>query len=359
MVLLTLELSRSSLNSQKVDHLLDVGIGMANFSLDTAQYDLFLIYARLFTSIRRNHSASDNDNEDDNGNGNLSYYYFYNVDNIDGLCDILGRNMKFIPDDRKDLVLNISLWVYPEPELPYFPIDLVSQCHRKCTTNKDALLKWTQTCVDVLENYYNWEVYSFVLSHLCPQLADNNTQNTHRQTILRLVKVICQQMQLRFPTSLTFQSVSPDQPTKADVHSEETIKVDPHSGVVPSEVTKADIQSALVRTLSSVITYKKLLSKKDEDDIMSSVIFALNSWYKTGVPCLHFLNVACYEFPESIKKFLNPLLSNLQTRMSSPLTISPILHFLMNLSEVPTLLSNLTLDEFKRIFAIAFKVRDR
>ncbi|GMF05180.1 unnamed protein product [Ambrosiozyma monospora] len=41
--------------------------------------------------------------------------------------------------------------------------------------------------------------------------------------------------------------------------------------------------------------------------------------------------------------------------MSSPLTISPILHFLMNLSEVPTLLSNLTLDEFKRIFAIAFK----
>ncbi|GMG43236.1 unnamed protein product [Ambrosiozyma monospora] len=108
MVLLTLELSRSSLNSRKVDYLLDVGIGMANFALDTAQYDLFLIFARLFTSMRRNHAASDSEAD---GNDNLGYYFFYNVDNIDGLCDILGRNMKFIPDNRKDSVINSSLWV--------------------------------------------------------------------------------------------------------------------------------------------------------------------------------------------------------------------------------------------------------
>ncbi|ODV84973.1 hypothetical protein CANARDRAFT_183895, partial [[Candida] arabinofermentans NRRL YB-2248] len=150
-----------------------------------------------------------------------------------------------------------------------------------------------------------------------------------KDPITRLFRTLCLQLQLKFPPSFNLESA-------------------------PS-VSKADVQVAILRTFTSVTAYKSILTRNDEDNLINSVIIALQSWNRTGIPSVHFLNISCYEFPDSIKKFLSPILTILQTRISNPLTSAPILDFLLSLSEMPSLISNFTIEEFKRIFGIAFK----
>ncbi|QPG75116.1 hypothetical protein FOA43_002457 [Brettanomyces nanus] len=315
-VLLLVKLTQSIQNSERANYLLPRMLSMAVQALESSRWDVFLVFARLFVAMRSN------DGE---------FVYFVAVKNIYGLCDTLGRNMELIVDpNRRDQLKSSALWVYPEKSLMYFPLNELQKCSRKCLRRDTHLVvEWCTICLNVLERFYHWEVYSFVLSHLCPQMADYGLFGHDADVcITKIVKVICRQTQLKFPDNFE---------------------------IADKSLSKGDIQVAFIRTLSAITCYKSILSRADEDQLINSVIFALQSWNKTGIPCLHFLYIATYEFPESIKKFLNGILTTLQTRISSPLTSSLILDFLLSLADLPNLISNFTIDEFKRVFGIAFK----
>ncbi|KAH3666833.1 hypothetical protein OGAPHI_003282 [Ogataea philodendri] len=296
-----LVLCQGSRNTVKTKVLFDFLFKTAVDTLKT-DHDTFLVVARLLISARPK--------------GN--YLCFKEVDNVEGLCDNLGRNT-----NTGAQLSDTVKWKYPE-QLAYFPSQLLKTCNSKALQVSD-LSDWLDLVIDVFENFVDWEVYSFVLGHFCPQMACS-TLFPSIQQVSRLLRVLCNQLQLKFPWSFN-----------------------------PVSLSKADVQVALIRTLSSIPAYKQNLSRAEEDLLISSVISALQSWDKTGIPCLHFLNVSCYEFPGSIKRFLTPILTILQTRLSSPTTSGPILDLLFSLSELPSLLSNLTIEEYKRIFAIAFK----
>ncbi|VEU24156.1 DEKNAAC105336 [Brettanomyces naardenensis] len=292
-VLLTIRLCQRP--DERADYLFQRLLPIVKQSVASA--DVFLIFARLFMAMR--------------GNDDI---HFIVVKNIDGLCDTLGRNIDY--NDLKD-----AKWVYPENHLGYFPVGEIATS-KPISRDTATIVGWCDLCIDILENFYDWEIYSFVLSHFCPQVANFSLFSpAANDSILTLTRLICRQ--IRSPREL--------------------------------DIPVGNVQVALIRNLSGITCYKSLLSKADEDQIISSVLFALQSWNKTGIPCLHFLYIATYEFPESIKKFLSPILTILQTRISSPLTSTLILDFLLGLSDMPNLISNFTTDEFKRIFAIAFK----
>ncbi|KAG7827163.1 hypothetical protein KL920_004823 [Ogataea angusta] len=296
-----LALCQSSRNTYKAGAVFDYLLKLASSTI-SADHDTFLTIARLMARAR----PADN------------YIHFVDVCDVDGLCHNLGRNV-----DTGHARDESWKWQYPET-LTYLPRELLEKCSHRCLKRSD-LSGWLELVVLTLETFVDWEVYSFVLGHLCPQLAYPSLFPSHDQ-ILRLLRTLCHQLQLRFPSSFR-----------------------------PVAVSKTDVQVALIRTLSAIPAYQAIFSRTEEDLLISSVISALKSWDKTGIPCLHFLIVSCYEFSASIKRFLGPILSVLQTRLSTAATAAPILDLLFSLSELPALISNLTTEDYKRIFAIAFK----
>ncbi len=186
--------------------------------------------------------------------------------------------------------------------------------------------KWLGIIIRIIENGANWEIYSFIWAHLCPQLLNVGLFKNCTAQILRLRQLMCDQLTIKLPNV-----------------------------ELPKDISKGDIHVAIVRTMSPLIAYHSLFTKKDEDAIVKSIIFALTSWEKTAIPCIHCLNVCCYEFPLSIKKFIAPLFTQFQTRISSPYTSAHILELLLALVYIPSLTANFTFDEFKRVFGMSFK----
>lgn len=251
------------------------------------------------------------------------YFYFTTPKEMDGLSTAVGRNKNApsyiaYPDHR---------WVYPE-QLDYLPEEYFNQPNKYLNTQTNIdINEWFQIVLDIMQNFIGWEVYTFIWAHFCPQLSNLKLFLKSESQILKLRSIVCDQLTLNFPQGIE----------------------------IPSRTTKPDLQVMFVRTLSGLMGYHTLFSKHDEDLIINALIFGLVSWEKTAIPCIHILTVCCYETPLSIKKFLSLILTKLQTRTSSSLAASPTLEFLLSLTHLETLTSNFTLDEFRRVFAIAFK----
>lgn len=267
------------------------------------------------------------------------YVYFTKIRDLEGLATAFRRCTL----DAEYVANEDHLWTYPE-DLSYLPVEyfeLPSRELKLFDPNSAKLVvgstggvaldisSWIYVAISILEDYMNWELYSFVWAHFCPQLCNMRLFENQTTLILRLQRVVCDQLMLNLPRSLAFP--------------------------VNTNVTKADLQVVFIRTLSSLLGYHDLFKKAEEDQIVSALLYGLGSWEKTAVPCIHILNICCYEIPLSIKKYLSAILTRLQTGVTSAFASTPTLEFLMSLIDLPLLTTNFTMDEFKRVFAICFK----
>lgn len=180
--------------------------------------------------------------------------------------------------------------------------------------------KWLKVILHIVSNFVEWEVYSYVWAHSCSQLSNMQLFMHCDEEVLEFKTIVCNQLTLKLPQELVF----------------------PKNG----DITKADLQVALVRTFSSLIGYHDLFLKADEDQITSSLIFGLGSWEKTAIPCINILTICCYEIPLSIKKYLTLILTKLQTRVTSANASTHTLEFLSSLVHLPILVSDFTMEEF-------------
>lgn len=305
-------------------------IQMLQYSLSTDNIELSLIMMRCLVRIRATLEK---------------YVYFIQPTDMEGLATALGRNTiasDFLNEDFK--------WIYPESP-DYLPEEFFNKPSKKLKladlksinsylngtqydeSNDECTIEmsqWLRIVLDVMENVYHWELYTFIWAHFCSQLSNMELFAEYQELIVNLQKIICDQLSLNLPKKLSIP--------KASV-----------------TITKADLQVAYVRTLSGLLGYHEMFSKYEEDQIIGSLIFGLGSWDKTAIPCIHILTVCCYEIPISIKKYLTAILTKLQTRVTSLRASAHTLEFLVSLIHLPTLTSNFTTDEFKRVFAIAFK----
>ncbi|KAI5958615.1 TSC2 [Candida theae] len=234
-----------------------------------------------------------------------------------------------------------QLWTYPESVdyIPHHHLDKPRE-NLQISTGKIVadqnseiyfidIRKWFHVVLHIVKNFVEWEVYSYVWAHFCSQLSNMHLFMNCEDEILEFKSIVCDQLTLKLPPELVF----------------------PKNG----DLSKADLQVALVRTFSALIGYHDLFSKADEDQITSSLIFGLGSWEKTAIPCINILTICCYEIPLSIKKYLTLILTKLQTRVTSANASTHTLEFLSSLVHLPVLVSDFTMEEFKRVFGIAFK----
>ncbi|EGW35711.1 uncharacterized protein SPAPADRAFT_48679 [Spathaspora passalidarum NRRL Y-27907] len=251
--------------------------------------------------------------------------------------DMMGLASAFKRDVASHGVNSNAKWVYPE-SVDYLNEKYFNQINKqfillKLDEEDDKyyidIKKWVHLALRIMKEFIDWEVYSFVWGHFCWQLSNMELLSHCQEEIIEFRRIVCEQLTLNLPSSLKLNN----------------------------ELTKSDLQVVFVRSLSSLIGYHELFSKYDQDQIINSLIFGLGqSWDKTAIPCINILTVCCFEIPLSVKKFLTTILMKLQTTITSSTNASShILEFLMSLVHLPILTSNFTMEEFKRVFGIAFK----
>ncbi|KAI5954974.1 TSC2 [Candida jiufengensis] len=289
---------------------------LIDISHETTNGEILLVIAKTLIRIR---VTSEN------------YIYFTQPSDMNGLASAFKR------DNAK--IIAGQLWNYPEI-VEYIPKSHLNNPNKflQLQTSEQVegvdiyyidIKKWFQLILYVFENFIDWELYSFCWAHFCSQLSNMNLFLTCNDEILNLKTIICNQLKLKLPKNLKIPS--------------------------NEDLTKADLQVAFVRSFSALIGYHDKFSKSDEDQIIDSLIFGLSSWEKTSIPCINILTICCFEIPMSIKKYLTLILTKLQTKITSVNSSTHTLEFLSSLIHLPILTSNFTIDEFKRVFGIAFK----
>ena len=311
----------SSSDGAKAVQAFELLMNILQYAYEEENYQLLVLVSRCLIRIRATVEG---------------FIYFTQPSDMGGLASSVKRNL-----EDKGTVQDAStmLWVYPEhvdfipaeyldkptSNLILFDPEATKLLHLDGSPTID-ITRWFSVVLDILENYIHWEIYSFLWAHVCTQLS-NLDLNKSSEQIMRMRAITCDQLQLKLPKSLS----------------------------LPRDLTKGDLQVAFIRSLLSLLAYHDVFSKYEEDAIVNSLVQGLGSWEKTAIPCIHILTICCYEVPLSIKKFLSVILTQLQTRVTSALASTHTLEFLMSLIHIPSLTSNFTIDEYMRVFGIAFK----
>ncbi|EER32197.1 hypothetical protein CTRG_03868 [Candida tropicalis MYA-3404] len=291
-------------------------IQIANLSKNNSM--VLLIIAKCFVRVR---TTTEN------------YIYYTEPSDMGGLAAAFKRDTTSIHQGQ---------WSYPET-VDYLPQKYFNNPNRRlllkvtrdqeeeneCDKSYIDIQNWLQLALYIMENFIDWEVYSYVCAHFVGQLSNMQLFYHCDEEISRLRSVLCDQLALKFPPSLRFPK--------------------------DNEITRADLQVAFVRSFSAFIGYHEKFTKNDQDHIINSLLIGAGSWEKTAIPCINMLTVCCYESPLSIMKFLNSILTKLQTKITSVNAAAHTLEFLISLAEVPKLTVNFTIEDFKQGFGIAFK----
>ncbi|KAK9463893.1 uncharacterized protein V1516DRAFT_632290 [Lipomyces oligophaga] len=269
---------------------------------------------------------------------------------MDGLAESLQRERGSMTPQE----LKLALWAYPETDaiaqevLPsrasYFvtargqngaEVDhgshTNSTVYEECTFNSQTgtavlnISSWLSVIVCLIERGGDWDLYSYILAHMAPQISNVQLFCESNEALKDLRKAICEQLSTKIAQT-----------------------------VFPNRLTKSDVQVVLVRSMSSLIAYHSLFSRADQDLIVKAALVGLRSREKVIVASIHFLLICCYEFPDSMRKVLPIVFTDLRKKITNTTLSVHILDFLSGLARIPTLTSNFTQDDFKVVFAMAF-----
>lgn len=278
---------------------------------------MLLIIARSMVRIRRNSEGT---------------FYFADPEDAIGISSAFGRHREQVAADTP------VQWTFPE-DLDFIDEKILgkrNECVRFEIKNNDTSPEgikmgvWLSLAVSTIEDPVDLEIYSYLLTHLCSQLSELMLFEGQYEEINKFKNVICQHLRQALP-----------------------------SNIEPSDtLSKSDLNSAYVRNLSAVLAYHRYEPKVFADDLVSALVVGLTSWEKTLIPILHILTVSCFEIPASVKRYITPILLELQKRITTLHAIPSILEFLLALNSSPPLISNLTPNETKRVFGIVFTLME-
>ncbi|KAA8620271.1 tuberin [Pyrenophora tritici-repentis] len=240
----------------------------------------------------------------------------------------LGRVSKPIP----------PLWMYPGPKgLPEEPS---SESSRVVFSHIDAakyplsddvldmeITLWLELIISLLQRPPDWEIYSYVLVHLGPQLSNQALVRSCVVQLRMLRNVLCEQVR------------------NASFH-----EPPPHT-----LLKKADVAVCLFHTLTVIISYHEYFEKSEEDDLVKAFLQGIVQWDRTSKWCIHALSVCCFEIPLSVSKSLDTIVQKMSQIITKPATAIHILEFLTSMARLPELFKNFREDEFKLVFGVCFR----
>jgi hypothetical protein len=187
---------------------------------------------------------------------------------------------------------------------------------------------WLETVIALLQRESDWDVYSYVLAHLAPQLGNRDFFTNAVPQIKLLRSVLCDQIK------------------------NENFREPPGF----SGVKKADVAICIFDSLAVLISYHGHFAKSEQDELVRAFMLGIiGSWDGTSRGCIHALSVCCHEIPLSVTKSLNAILD----KMSKVITMSNlavhILEFLALLARLPDVYVNLREEEIRTVFGICIR----
>ncbi|KAL4898587.1 hypothetical protein BDV59DRAFT_6505 [Aspergillus ambiguus] len=188
---------------------------------------------------------------------------------------------------------------------------------------------WLETVISLLQREMNWDLYSYVLTHLAPQLRNRGLFSNAVPQVKLLRSIMCDQVK------------------------NDTFREPPAS----TGVKKTDVASYIFESLCVLVSYHEYFAKSEEDELVRAFMLGIiASWSGTSRGCIHALSVCCHEIPLSVTKSLNGILD----KMSKVITMSNlavhILEFLALLARLPDVYINLREEEIRTVFGICIRL---
>lgn len=242
-----------------------------------------------------------------------------------------------------------QLWALPDPHA--LPVDvspsvsalLVSYVDKDKTEEGDNadsvayldLAGWLDSLLYLLKHGCDWEVYSYILVHLPPQLSNHSIFRSAIPQVQELRKVLCEQIQKSSFAEAPFAS----------------------------GLRKADVAICLLHSLTMILSYHREIPKQDEDEIVRTFVFGMGAYERSARTCIHALSICCHELPLSTSKALVQMLEKMAQIITQPQVAMHILEFLSALCRMDHLYVNFREEEYRIVFGIAFRylqyVRDK
>lgn len=230
------------------------------------------------------------------------------------------------------------LWMYPGPKgLPEGP---PSEPSRVVFSHIDAskyplsddvhdmeITLWLELCISLLQKQQDWEIYSYVLVHVGPQLSNQALVRSCVVQLQMLRNVLCEQVR-----NSSFHEPPPHTLLK-----------------------KADVAVCLYHILTVMISYHEYYKKGEEDDIVKAFLQGVVQWDRTSKTCIHALSVCCFELPLSVTSSLDTIVQKMSQIVTKPATAIHILEFLTSLARMPELYKNFREEDFKTVFGVCFR----
>lgn len=186
---------------------------------------------------------------------------------------------------------------------------------------------WVETVIALLQREKNWDIYSYVLTHLGPQLMNRELFRNAMPQIKLLRSVLCDQIK-----NESFQEP-----------------------VGWTGVKKGDIAVCIFNALTSLISFHQHFAKSEQDEIVRTFMLGIGSWEATSRGSIHALSVCCHEIPLSVTKSLHPILDKISKVITRTHIAVHILEFLALLARLPDVYVNLRDEEIRTIFGICLR----
>ncbi|KAK8855195.1 Tuberous sclerosis 2-like protein [Apiospora arundinis] len=224
-----------------------------------------------------------------------------------------------LPEQTSRIASSVVYSYAPEPE----PDSDGTSIHNAVLPMSD----WLATVVALLQQYCDWEIYSFILVYLPSQLSNHSIFKSAVPQIQELRRLLCEQIRT-------------------------TGFLEPHTS---TGLRRSDVATCLFHTLTMILSYHKHFQKTEEDEIVGTFTRGIGHWDRSTKVCLHALSICCYELPMSTSKALVTILQKMSQIVTQSSNAIHILEFLACLARLPSLYSNFRQDEYRIVFGICFR----
>ncbi len=125
--------------------------------------------------------------------------------------------------------------------------------------------------------------------------------------------------------------------------------------VLPDDLKKTDVTAVVYDMLVTLISYRTLFSRAEQDEMVDAFIRGLKKSHTTARSCIKALSIACYEMQKSFTRFFSNMLLTL-TAVRSHMTMSVhILELIATVAQHPACYANFTETDYKRVFSIVLQ----
>ncbi|OKL63116.1 hypothetical protein UA08_01399 [Talaromyces atroroseus] len=187
---------------------------------------------------------------------------------------------------------------------------------------------YLETVIDLLQKRdTSWDVYSYILAHLGPQLSNRDFFSNAVPQIQMLRNILCGQIKsemFREPPAI-------------------------------AGIKKADVAMCIFDCLAMLVGYHQYFAKSEQDELVRAFMLGIGSWDGTSRGCIHALSVCCHEIPLSVTKSLNAILDKMAKVITMAYVAVHILEFLALLARLPDVYVNLREEEIRTVFGICIR----